>query len=57
MLHQRGLSDADSLLLDGYSELLSRGDGLAALARFKSATERAPRRVSRATPKRKPRRG
>ena len=42
MLHQRGLSDADSLLLDGYSELLSRGDGLAALARFKSATERAP---------------
>src|SRR5207237_576707 len=42
MLHQRGLSDADSLLLDGFSELLSHGDGLAALARFKSATERAP---------------
>src|SRR5881398_2635567 len=42
MLHQRGLSEADSLLLDGYAELLSRGDGVAALARFKSATERAP---------------
>src|SRR5437763_2392129 len=42
MLHQHGLSDADSLLLDGFAELLSHGDGLAALARFKSATERAP---------------
>ena len=42
MLHQRGLSEADSLLLDGYSELLSHGDGETALARFKSATERAP---------------
>ena len=42
MLHQRGLSGADSLLLEGYAELLSRGDGETALARFKSATERAP---------------
>src|SRR5437763_7861995 len=42
MLHQRGLSEADSLLLDGYAELLSHGDGETALARFKSATERAP---------------
>ena len=42
MLHQRGLSGADSLLLDGFSELLAHGDGLAALARFKSATESAP---------------
>jgi serine/threonine protein kinase len=42
ILHQRGLSEADSLLLDGYSELLSHGDGETALARFKSATERAP---------------
>ena len=42
VLHQRGLSDADSLLLDGFAELLSHGDGVAALARFKSATENAP---------------
>jgi len=42
VLHQRGLSSADSLLLDGFAALLSRGDGLTALARFKSATESAP---------------
>src|SRR5437870_8450412 len=42
VLHQRGLSSADSLLLDGFSQLLSRGDGVAALARFKGATESAP---------------
>src|SRR2546422_3175471 len=42
VLHQRGLSSADSLLLDGFATLLSRGDGLTALARFKSATESAP---------------
>ena len=41
-LHQRGLSPADSLMLDGFAELLSRGDGLTALARFKAATESAP---------------
>ena len=41
-VHQRGLSSADSLLLDGFSLLLSRGDGLAALERFKAATEIAP---------------
>jgi len=41
-LHQRGLSAADSLLLDGFSQLLFRGDGLAALQRFKDATEHAP---------------
>jgi serine/threonine-protein kinase len=42
VLHQRGLSSADSLLLAGFSELLSRGDGVAALERFKQATESAP---------------
>lgn len=41
-LHQRGLSSADSLLLDGFSVLLSRGDGVTALERFKRATESAP---------------
>src|SRR6266545_697688 len=41
-LHQQGLSGADSLLLEGFSLLLSRGDGLAALERFKRATEAAP---------------
>jgi hypothetical protein len=41
-LHQRGLSSADSLLLDGFTVLLSRGDGVTALERFKRATEIAP---------------
>ncbi len=41
-LHQRGLSAPDSLLLDGFSLLLARGDGLTALDRFKRATEAAP---------------
>jgi serine/threonine protein kinase/tetratricopeptide (TPR) repeat protein len=40
--HQRGLSPADSLLLDGFKLLLADGDGLAALDRFKRATEQAP---------------
>jgi len=40
--HQRGLSPADSLLLDGFYLLLDRGDGLAALERFKRASEQAP---------------
>jgi len=41
-VHQRGLSPADSLLLDGFTRLLTEGDGLAALDRFKRATEQAP---------------
>ncbi|HYL21292.1 MAG TPA: protein kinase [Gemmatimonadales bacterium] len=41
-LHQRGLSGADSLLLEGFADLLSRGNGLSALERFKRATEIAP---------------
>ncbi|PYP74653.1 MAG: hypothetical protein DMD41_01130 [Gemmatimonadetes bacterium] len=40
--HQIGLSPADSLMLDGYAELLERGDGDAALARFQAATRVAP---------------
>src|SRR5207245_4487303 len=41
-LHQRGLSPAYSLLLDGFYLLLDRGDWLAALERFKRASEQAP---------------
>ncbi len=40
--HQRGLSPADSLLLEGFYQLLDRGDGLEALERFKRASEKAP---------------
>jgi serine/threonine-protein kinase len=40
--HQSGLSPADSLMLDGYALLLERGDGRAALERFRAATEAAP---------------
>ncbi len=40
--HQTGLSPADSLMLDGYAQLLERGDGDAALARFRAATRVAP---------------
>jgi serine/threonine protein kinase/tetratricopeptide (TPR) repeat protein len=40
--HQRGLSPADSLLVDGFTRLIVEGDGTAALQRFKQATERAP---------------
>ncbi|HKW40908.1 MAG TPA: hypothetical protein VJN39_06650, partial [Gemmatimonadales bacterium] len=40
--HQQGLSPADSLLFEGFSLLVSRGDGLAALERFKRATQEAP---------------
>ena len=42
LVHQGGLSPADSLLLDGFTRLLAEGDGLAALDRFKRATEQAP---------------
>jgi serine/threonine protein kinase len=42
VVHQRGLSPADSLLLDGFRRLLIEGDGLAALDRFKRATDQAP---------------
>jgi serine/threonine protein kinase/tetratricopeptide (TPR) repeat protein len=41
-LHQTGLAPADSLLLDGYRLLLDRGDGRAALERFKAAADLAP---------------
>jgi tetratricopeptide (TPR) repeat protein len=40
--HQRGLSPADSLLFEGFVQLVSRGDGVAALERFKRATQEAP---------------
>jgi serine/threonine protein kinase/tetratricopeptide (TPR) repeat protein len=40
--HQEGLSPADSLLLDGFFRLLERGDGFAAIERFKRASELAP---------------
>ncbi len=40
--HQTGLSLADSLMLDGYAQLLERGDGDAALAQFRAATRVAP---------------
>jgi hypothetical protein len=44
--------------LTNHRALLQLNDWPAGLnAQFLSATERAPRRVSRATPKRKPRRG
>ena len=42
LVHQGGLSPADSLLLDGFTRLLAEGDGQAALDRFKRATEQAP---------------
>ncbi len=42
LVHQGGLSPADSLLLDGFTRLLAEGDGLVALDRFKRATEQAP---------------
>src|SRR5947208_2953658 len=42
LVHQQGLSPADSLLLDGFTRLLVEGDGLAARDRFKRATEQAP---------------
>ena len=40
--HQSGLTPADSLLLEGYRLLLERGDGRAALQRFKEARDQAP---------------
>ncbi|HEV8265909.1 MAG TPA: protein kinase [Gemmatimonadales bacterium] len=40
--HQTGLSPADSLMLEGYALLLERGDGRAALVRFRAATDAAP---------------
>jgi hypothetical protein len=39
--HQSGLTPADSLLLEGYRLLLERGDGRAALKRFKEARDLA----------------
>jgi len=40
--HQSGLAPADSLLLEGYRLLLEKGDGRAALAKFKAAAAQAP---------------
>src|SRR5260370_12564800 len=40
--HQTGPTLADSLMLDGYAQLLERGDGDAALAQFRAATRVAP---------------
>jgi serine/threonine protein kinase len=40
--HQRGLSPADSLLFEGFSQLVTLGDGVAALEHFKRATQAAP---------------
>jgi len=40
--HQTGLSPADSLMLEGYAQLLERGDGDSALAQFRAATRVAP---------------
>jgi serine/threonine-protein kinase len=40
--HQSGLSPADSLMLEGYALLLERGDGRAALERFRAAADAAP---------------
>ncbi|HET7249509.1 MAG TPA: hypothetical protein VFI79_06670, partial [Gemmatimonadales bacterium] len=40
--HHSGLEPADSVLLEGYQQLLERGDGRAALARFKTAASLAP---------------
>jgi hypothetical protein len=40
--HQSGLTPADSLLLEGYRLVLERGDGRAALERFKAAADLAP---------------
>ena len=40
--HQRGLSPADSLLFEGFSQLVTLGDGVAALEHFKRATQTAP---------------
>ena len=40
--HHSGLEPADSVLLEGYQQLLERGDGRAALARFRTAASLAP---------------
>jgi serine/threonine protein kinase/tetratricopeptide (TPR) repeat protein len=40
--NQRGLSPADSLLVDGYLTLVVRGDGQEALSRFQRAADLAP---------------
>jgi serine/threonine protein kinase len=43
--HLAGLQPSDSLLLEGYAELVDRGDGQAALARFRDATAAAADRT------------
>src|SRR5260370_41538966 len=40
--HQTGPTLADSLMLDGYAQLLERGDGDGALAQSRAATRAAP---------------
>ncbi len=40
--HQLDLTPADSLLLDGYRQLLERGDGRTAVRQFRKAAELAP---------------
>jgi len=40
--HETGLSPADSVLLEGFSLLVRRGDGWSAAERFKRATDMAP---------------
>ena len=40
--HETGLSPADSVLLEGFSLLVRRGDGWSAAERFRRATELAP---------------
>ncbi|HVH11313.1 MAG TPA: hypothetical protein VM736_16075, partial [Gemmatimonadales bacterium] len=40
--HQLGLSRADSLVFEGFAELVVRGEGALALARLKDATRAAP---------------
>jgi tetratricopeptide (TPR) repeat protein len=44
-LHLGGLERSDSLLLEGYSELVDRGNGEVALARFREAAEAAADRT------------
>jgi serine/threonine protein kinase len=43
--HLGGLQRSDSLLLEGYAELVNRGNGLAALAHFRDAADAASDRI------------
>ncbi len=43
--HAAGLTPSDSLLLDGYVQLVERGDGVAALERFREASGVAADRI------------